>query len=146
MTIGVDSNVVIAGVHANHPRHTLAATWLIEALATHRLVVAHHSVLEAYAVLTRLPGDLRISPSEARDLLSQTVRANMEIADLASESTWSHLEGLVMSSVAGGRSYDAIVLRVLRSFGVDAVSTFNPAHFRDLDPEMKIIDPSAPPE
>ena len=56
MNIGVDSNVIVAGVHANHPYHALAANWLVQNLAEHQLMAAHYSVLESYAVLTRLPG------------------------------------------------------------------------------------------
>ena len=46
---------MVAAVHANHPMHSAAARWLDAALGSHTVVVAHHSVLEAYAVLTRLP-------------------------------------------------------------------------------------------
>ena len=54
-TVGVDTSVMVAAVHANHPMHSAAARWLDAALGSHTVVVAHHSVLEAYAVLTRLP-------------------------------------------------------------------------------------------
>ena len=52
MKIGIDSSVIVAGVHANHPRHAAAAQWLVQALTAHELIVCHHSVLESYAVLT----------------------------------------------------------------------------------------------
>ena len=144
MNIGVDSNVIVAGVHANHPYHALAANWLVQNLAEHQLMAVHHSVLESYAVLTRLPGDLRVSPSEAKDLLTATVQANMIIPRFDSESIWPTIETLVMSSVVGGRSYDTFILLILRSVGAQAIATFNPTHFRDLESDMIIIDPSKP--
>jgi predicted nucleic acid-binding protein len=144
MNIGVHSSVIVAGVHANHPYHALAANWLVQNLAEHQLMAAHHSVLESYAVLTRLPGDLRVSPSEARDLLTATVQANMIIPRFDSENIWTTIETLVMSSVVGGRSYDAFILQILRSVGTGAIATFNPTNFRDLESGMVIIDLSKP--
>ena len=142
MKVGVDSSVVVAAVHANHPRHALSAHWLIRALAEDRLVIAHHSVLEAYAVLTRLPGEWRVTPSEARDLLAATVQKNMEIAAYQSDGIFALVESLVVSSVMGGRSYDAFVLHILQSAGAEAVATFNPSRFRGLDDRVRIIDPA----
>ena len=64
MTLGVDTSVIIAAVHANHPVHLSSSRWLDAAFDTHDVVVAHHSVLEAYAVLTRLPAQFRVGPDE----------------------------------------------------------------------------------
>jgi predicted nucleic acid-binding protein len=144
MKIGVDSSLIIAGVHASHPRHALAADWLIRCLAAHELVVTHHSILEAYAVLTRLPGNLRVTPSEARDLLAASVKPNMTTAEYRPQSIWETMESFVLSSVIGGRSYDAFVASVLRTSGAEAIATLNPKHFAHLVEGLAIIDPSAP--
>lgn len=144
MRIGVDSSVIVAAVHLNHPRHVAAADWLVSALAGHELTVCHHSVLEAYAVLTSLPGSLRVTPPEARELLSATVRANMSVADFMPESIWTTVDFLVPGTVCGGRSYDAFVAFVLRSAGAQAVATFNRRHFSGLAEGLEVIDPSAP--
>jgi hypothetical protein len=68
----------------------------------------------------------------------------MIISRFDSESIWTTIETLVMSSVVGGRSHDAFVLQILRSVGAQAIVTFNPSHFRDLESDMVIIDPSKP--
>jgi predicted nucleic acid-binding protein len=141
VTIGVDSSLIVAAVHANHPRHAVAAGWLVRSIGKHQLVAAQHAVLEAYAVLTRLPGELRVTPSEARDLLTGTVKANMPVAEQP-EGIWGILDKLVDASVVGGRSYDALILLALQAFGVEALATLNPSHFRDLAPGLRIIDPS----
>ena len=141
MKIGIDSSVIVAGVHANHPRHGAAAQWLVQALTAHELMVCHHSVLESYAVLTSLPGELRVTPSEARDLLEATVRANMVVAEFQPESIWSILESLVPLSTAGGRSYDAFTACVLHASGARAISTLNPKHFAGLIEGLQVIDP-----
>ena len=142
MKIAVDSSVIIAGVHANHPRHALAVGWITRAMAEHRLVVSHLTLLEVYAVLTRLPGDFRVTPSEARDLLAATVQSNMAVVPFVPESIWKTLESLALCSAAGGRSYDAFVAKTVREAGAEAIATFNPAHFDGLA-DMQLIDPSA---
>jgi predicted nucleic acid-binding protein len=138
--IGVDSSVVVAAIHANHPRHAVAALWLVNALAADELVVCHHTVFEAFAILTSLPGSFRVTPSEARDLLVATVRGNMALAGFDPGSTWSILESFVPASVAGGRSYDAFVAGVLHAHGARAVATFNVKHFAGLVEGLSVID------
>ena len=141
MKIGIDSSVIIAGVHANHPRHAAASHWLVQSLSAHELVVCHHSVLESYAILTSLPGDLRVTPSEARDLLEATVKANMVVAGFQPESIWSTLGSFVPMTAVGGRSCDAFVACVLHAYGTRAVATFNPKHFAGLIEGLQVIDP-----
>ena len=142
MMIGVDSSVIIAAVHANHPRHGIAIRWMVDALARDALVACHHSILEAYAVLTSLPGDLRVTPPEARDLLETTVMGTMTVAGFHPESIWPTLADLVRMPAAGGRSYDAFVARVLRAHGAQAVATFNGKHFTGLVDGLDVVDPA----
>ena len=79
MTVGVDTSVIVAAVHANHPVHLPSARWLDTAFDVHAVVVAHHSILEAYAVLTRLPAQYRVSPSEAEIVLRETLEKNARV-------------------------------------------------------------------
>jgi predicted nucleic acid-binding protein len=144
MKIGVDSCVLIAGVHANHPLHCVAAEWLIGHIASDDLIVCHHSLLEAYAVLTRLPGRLRTSGAEAWQLIETTVRPHMQLAKFDSSAIWSCLERLTTKAVMGGGAYDAFILDILAAAGVQALATFNTAHFTRLSPPFGIIDPSIP--
>lgn len=80
MKISVDGSVLVAAVHANHPLHVVAADWLATRMAEDELWVTHHAVLETYAVLTRLPGPLRVTGDEARMLLDRTVRPHLRLA------------------------------------------------------------------
>jgi predicted nucleic acid-binding protein len=142
MMVGLDSSVIIAAVHANHPRHGVAVRWLVDALARDSLVACHHSVLEAYAVLTSLPGDLRVTPSEARDLLETTVRGTMMVTGYDPQGIWPMLSDFIRTPVAGGRSYDAFVARILHAHGARAVATFNGKHFAGLVDGLDVIDPA----
>ena len=144
MKIGVDSSVLIAGVHANHPRHAVAATWLIQNIPLHELLVAHHSILESYAVLTRLPGEWRLTGSEAKQLLESTIRSNMQVAQFHASSIWDCIDSLVNHSAVGGHSYDGFIAEILNQSGAEAIATFNTRHFSEFASQMSMIDPSQP--
>ena len=144
MRIGVDSSVLVAAIHANHPLHAVAVQWLVAALKRHELVVTHHTVLECYAVLTRLPGEWRISGDEAKRLLEGTIRNRMILAGYRPDWIWGAIEGMAERYVAGGRAYDAFVADLLKRSGCDAIATFNAAHFSDVASEFRILDPSRP--
>lgn len=140
----MDSCILVAGVHANHPLHAIASDWLIRNIPLNKLIVAHHSILEAYAVLTRLPGEFRISSSEARKLLETTIQPNMRIAAFSETSIWDYINSLVLQQAIGGHAYDGFIAEILIHSGVEAIATFNVFHFTHLASHVKILDPSKP--
>ena len=144
MKIGVDSCIIIAGVHANHPLHVLASDWLIRNISLHELIVTHHTILETYAVLTRLPGELKTNGPEATKLLETSVRPNMKIVEFNSSSIWECIDSIVNQSAMGGRSYDAFIAEILINAGAEAIATFNTIHFTELSLPVSLIDPSKP--
>ena len=141
MRIGVDTSVIVAAVHANHPLHGPSARWLNDAFDAHEVVVAHHSVLEAYAVLTRLPGEYRLAPSEAEMVLHATVRDNAELAPFSEALIWDLLRQIGETPASGGAVYDAFIIGILMAAGVDAIATGNTAEFRRFSGSIRIIDP-----
>ncbi len=142
MKIGVDSCILIAGVHGNHPFHAVAVDWLINNLSLNELIVTHHSILETYAVLTRLPGELRITGAEAKQLLETSIRPNMQITTFSASSMWDFIDTFVNQGAIGGRSYDAFIAEILIKFGADAIATFNSTHFMSLSTDLTVIDPT----
>jgi len=141
--IGVDSSVIVAAVHANHPLCKLSAGWLNDAFQNGTVVVAHHSLLESYAVLTRLPPDFRLTPAEAERVLRETLEPNTTLAPFAGNHMWPVLARLAEIPAAGGSSYDAFIIHILKEAGVDAIASFNAEEFRRLSPGTQIIDPGA---
>ncbi|MFW5738048.1 MAG: type II toxin-antitoxin system VapC family toxin [Spirochaetota bacterium] len=142
MTLGVDTSVLVAAVHANHPLHIAASAWLDDALSSHDVVVAHHSVIEAYAVLTRLPGGRRLMPDEAVMAIRETLEGNARIAPFAATSIWDTLAAVADAPAAGGATYDAFIIHVLATAGVDAIVTYNVNDFRRLARGQRVLDPS----
>lgn len=122
--------------------HAPAASWLDDAFSSHELVVAHHSVIETYAVLTRLPAKYRLSPSEAEMVIHGTLHGNAHIAPFDSGSVWQALDFVAAAPAAGGAAYDAFIIHLLATAGVERIVTYNVREFRRLAHEIAISEPS----
>ncbi|TVR56222.1 MAG: PIN domain-containing protein [Spirochaetaceae bacterium] len=141
MKLGVDTSVLVAALHANHPFHLTAAEWLNHSFENHEVIVAHHSVLEAYAVLTRLPPEYRLTPSEAVTVLRETLEKNAAIAPFSGLSIWKVIQRLGDDAASGGAAYDAFIIEILAAAGAEAIATGNAREFRRLSRGVQIIDP-----
>ena len=144
MRVGVDTSVIVACVHARHPLHPVMAQWLNQAFDTHDVIVSHHSVLESYAVLTRLPAEYRLVPAEAVTVLRETLTGSATIAPFSHKSMWDVLERIHRLPAVGGSAYDAFIIDTLTAAGVDAIATGNAKEFRRLTRSIRIIDPCRP--
>ncbi len=63
----VDTSVAVPAIIASHPAHGMCR----HAIAGRDVVLAAHSALETYSVLTRLPGDARLEPADAAMVISE---------------------------------------------------------------------------
>jgi len=141
MRIGVDSSVIVAAVHANHPLHLPSAHWLNRALEDHDVIVAHHTLLESYSALTRLPARYRLTPAEAATVLAGTLRENVSVAAFAATMIWDMIDKMAQIPVFGGAAYDAFIVEILTAAGVDCIATYNAKEFRRLSRALRIVDP-----
>lgn len=139
-----DTSCLVAAACAWHGMHASAASEIRRRRATgERMVVAGHSILETYAVLTRLPPPHRLSPDSARSLVSAF--AGEELVALPSERYRTLLDLLASGEVAGGRSYDALIALCAVEAGAGTLLTFNPSHFFQFEsPLLRIVSPAAP--
>jgi toxin FitB len=94
-----DTSVVIAALSAWHGQHELAARAV-------RSVTAH-AVVEAYAVLTRLPGGRAVPPTAAAGVLAE--RFPDPPLRLADEPRSAILDRLAAAGVTGGAAFDGLV-------------------------------------
>ena len=69
-------------------------------------MLSGHAVAETYSVLTRLPGDLRLSPDDAARLLGDWFGAPLLLGAESAAHLPEVLSGL---GIAGGAVYDALV-------------------------------------
>ena len=101
-SIGVDTSVAVPLLVQSHSAHSAVVRWW----AGRQVALSGHALPETYSVLTRLPGDLRLTPSDAQRLLSMRFAEPFLLApDIARRLP----EVLSSLEVAGGAVYDALV-------------------------------------
>jgi predicted nucleic acid-binding protein len=105
------------------------------AIAAGRLRRPHtawHCCLEFYAVATRLPEELRLSPAEAWQLLDEEVLGRFDVRELPGESRRAFFETAVHDRLIGGRIYDEHLADIARLARMEVVVTDNVRHFTGL--------------
>jgi predicted nucleic acid-binding protein len=123
-------------VVASLPRHAAAREWVERGVAGEfEWVVASHTLIELFAVLTRLPIVPRIGPPEAMRLIDANVLAHARIAVLSRPDYRAVLESMVALGLSGGVIYDALITRAARRARVERIVTANASDFRRLCPD-----------
>jgi len=90
--LAIDTSVAIPLLVQTHQAHADVVRWW----GGRDLALSGHALAETYSVLTRLPGDLRLTPADAAHLLHE--RSSGSLPTLLSRL-----------DVAGGAVYDAMV-------------------------------------
>jgi len=131
-----DSTVLIAGcIEVGAAGES--AQRIMDAVADGRLRYIHtawHCCLEFYAVATRLPEELRLTPAEARHLLEQELLPRMRVHQLPENARHDFLLQAERDRAQGGRIYDAHIAEIARQAGAKIVVTDNRRHFTSLLP------------
>lgn len=127
----VDSSCLVAAALPLHEHHTATLSDLTRRRAAgHGLVVAAHSLFEAYAVLTRLPSPHRLSAVDALSVLERNWSSTETVALDGAES-WLVVKQLAQAGVAGGRVYDGLIAECARKANADELLTWNVKHFAE---------------
>ena len=141
LLVAADATVLVAAVVAWHERHRAAAGAIEHALARKTLVVPAPSLVDAYAILTRLPAQHRLQHAEAFHLL----RSNFAAARLAGPRTrdaWSLLRRLSVAPVGGSDTYDAQMVEIARDAGAKTLLSFRRVELERLAiPGIEIVEP-----
>lgn len=139
-----DTSCMVAAVCSWHEHHQRAAVELNRRLASREsMLVAAPALIEAYAVLTRLPPPHRLAAQDAFALLNANfIRVGQLIAlDAASYRTL--LQSAATNGVTGGHAYDAVIARCALNAKATAIVTFNERHFLSLAPPgIEIVAPA----
>jgi predicted nucleic acid-binding protein len=104
----VDTSVAVAALDAQHGLHVAARAVVIARLP----VLSGHAAIEAFSVLTRLPGPLRVSYRDARRALGSMFGSPCWLGEVAQQELFDRLENL---GVVGGGVYDALVGEAARA-------------------------------
>lgn len=108
--LAVDTSVAVPLVVSTHAAHAAVNAWCGERVPS----LAGHAAVETYAVLTRLPGDLRLSPRDALRLLEARFGPALQPSPDTAERS---VALLAARGVAGGAAYDGLVALAARDAG-----------------------------
>lgn len=102
-TVALDTSAAVALLMASHTAHDAVLAHLADA----EPVLTTHSLAETYSVLTRLPGDARLTAADAVQLLERAFPG--PVLPLAEDLAGQIASVLAPRGVAGGAVYDALV-------------------------------------
>jgi predicted nucleic acid-binding protein len=140
-----DTSCIIAAVCDWHEHHERAAREIDQRLDRgDKMAVAGSTLVEAYAVLTRLPPPHRLSPADSRALLEFNFAGRqVDLVALAPDDYRQLLSGALSAGIVGGQMYDAAIVTCATMANVDAIITFNERHFRKLAPDrVQVVVPA----
>lgn len=100
--IAVDTSVAVPLLVQTHSAHDDVVRWW----RGRPVVLSRQSLVETYSVLTRLPGDIRLSPDDAATLLSRRFGPPLTLEPIDAARI---LRLLAQLNLAGGSTYDALV-------------------------------------
>lgn len=143
--LALDTSVIVPALLSWHEHHAAALPVVQEALAgASAVIVPLPALMEAFAVLTRLPPPWRLRPIVARRLLVDTFHGRARVVGLDGEEAWALMEEALTGEVSGGATYDAHIAACAKKAGADRLATFNRRHFERLDlGEVALLVPSA---
>src|SRR5688500_16697399 len=115
-----DTSCMVAVVSTWHEHHERAVREVEQRLDSgETLVVAAPVLVEACAVLTRLPPPHRISPTDGWALLDANFLDGTETIALDAVGYRDLLEHAPDRAIAGGRIYDAVIVACAQAARVD---------------------------
>ena len=135
---------MVAAVCSWHERHADAAREIDRRLEHgERLCAAAHALVEAYAVLTRLPPPHRLSAADAWALIESNFVNGAAVVTLPVDRYVDVLRRAARSGVAGGRAYDAVIGECAREAKADVMLTFNRRHFDPPPAGVVVVEPGS---
>lgn len=132
-----DTSVMVAAVCSWHESHGAATAELERRFARGDvLIVAAPALVEAYAVLTRLPPPHRLSPVDTMTLLDSNFLRGSTVTALDARAYTALLQNASQKSIAGGRVYDWVIAACAVKANASILITFNAKDFVPLVPEQ----------
>ena len=138
----VDTSCMVAAVCSWHEHHEAAAAEIERRLARReRLSVPAPALIEAYAVLTRLPSPHRLSTADAWALIDANFVTHATVVALDADAYVDLLRRATTQDVAGGRTYDVVIGECARAAGAAVLLTFNRRHFDPAPAGVRVTEP-----
>ena len=128
-----DTSCMVAAVCSWHEHHSRAGDEIGRRLRrAEAMIVAAPALVEAYAVLTRLPAPHRLSAADALAVLEASFMGATRVIALDGRSYRALLRRAPRESITGGRTYDAVIAECALRARAAALLTFNVGHFAEF--------------
>jgi predicted nucleic acid-binding protein len=111
VTVAVDTSVAVPLLVRSHQHHSEVVRWW----EGQELALSGHALAETYSVLTRLPGDARLSAEDATRLLDARFATPLVLSGSGARTVHVTLSRL---GIAGGAVYDGLVALAAKEHGV----------------------------
>jgi len=139
----LDTSVLLSGLIELGPA-SRSAQDVMTAVAEGRLrrpLTAWHCCLEFFAVATRLPEELRLSPADAHRLVEEEILGRFRVLQLPDAARHPFFKALSRDGVVGGRVYDAHIGEIAHQGGARLIVTDNIRHFSALVSKgLQVVD------
>jgi len=127
-----DTSVLVAASLVQHPQHSTCFPKLQSAKRGQiQGYISTHSLAETYSVITRLPIQPRIAPSDAENIITDFL-AYLQIVSLDEQDYQAAIASMVALNIPGGGVFDALIAQAALKVQVDILFTLNPNHFTRL--------------
>ena len=133
---------MVAAVCSWHEHHAQAASEIDRRLARgEQLCAPAPALVEAYAVLTRLPPPHRLSAADAWALIEGNFVSAATVIALSADRIIDLLGRAAREEIVGGRTYDCVIGECAHEAAVDALLTFNRRHFEPAPAGVAVVEP-----
>ena len=137
MKIFFDTSVLVASFVNAHPRHANCLPWLQKVKKKEiEGIISVHSLIETYSILTKLPLSPRINPPLALSLIKENILEDFELVTYGKKDYINLLDELSSGNIAGGASYDGLILSAAKKVTADKILTLNVNDFIRVCPQL----------
>ena len=137
MKIFFDTSVLVAAFINAHPRHANCLPWLQKVKKKEiEGIISVHSLIETYSMLTKLPLSPRINPALALNLIKENILEDFELVTYGKKDYINLLDELSSGNIAGGASYDGLILSAAKKVTADKILTLNVNDFIRVCPQL----------
>lgn len=129
----LDTSILVPSFYSDDPRHETSFKVLLH-FRREEAGCAGHSLLETYAVLTRMPGKFRTDPNAALLFLAE-IRERLTIVTMGEPDYVGLLEMAAANGLTGGSIYDAAIAYCASKANAKDLYTWDFDDFRRIAPK-----------
>lgn len=139
MIWSLDTSVLVATLLKAHPRHSDARR-LQQRAEKEKIEVAvcAHALAETFSVLTRLPIEPLLRPSDAEILVQREVADRCRVVPVDGELESLAIAAVVAAGLHGGAVHDALHVVAARRMNAKFLWTLNRKHFIPFWDELHV--------